>query len=64
MVINCRNLCTLKIEYGQANVCMDYDIKDFGMLNSDCVSMSYFCSVTYTLTELNLSSNLLNDNHV
>jgi hypothetical protein len=64
MLIHHRNLCTLKIEYGNPNVCMAYDIRNFGIKNSDCVSLSAFCSVTYTLTELNLSSNLLTDDHV
>ncbi|XP_073386644.1 uncharacterized protein [Physcomitrium patens] len=58
------NLSTLKIEYGDPNACMSYDIKKIGMLNSDCISMAAFCSVTHTLTELNLSSNALCDDHV
>ena len=54
----------MKIEYGDPNVCMDYDIKKFGMTQSCCVSMAALLTVTRTLTELILSSNLLTDDKV
>lgn len=54
----------MKIEYGDPNACMDYDIKKFGMTQSCCVSMAALLTVTHTLTELILSSNLLTDDKV
>ena len=61
---NYRSLTSLKIEYGDPNVCMDYDIKKFGMTQSCCVSMAALLTVTHTLTELILSSNLITDDKV
>ena len=58
------NLFFLKLTYGRHNVGMDYEHSLFGMKLSDCVSLARALEWTETLTYLNLSSNLLDDDRV
>ncbi|KAH9566001.1 hypothetical protein CY35_04G108900 [Sphagnum magellanicum] len=58
------DLSAVKIEYGDPNSCMDYDIEHYGMKRSDCLSLSAALSAAFTLSELNLSSNLITDKKV
>ncbi len=59
-----RDLSAVKIEYGDPNSCMDYDIEHYGMKRSDCLSLSAVLSAAFTLSELNLSSNFITDKKV
>ena len=57
-------LTSLKLQYGMMNVGMDYDRSLFGMKLSDCRSLAKALERTETLTYLNLSGNLLDDEKV
>lgn len=52
------------LTYGMQNVGMDYDRSLFGMKLSDCRSMAKALERTETLTYLNLSNNMLDDDKV
>mmetsp|Transcript_15365 Transcript_15365/g.50464 ORF Transcript_15365/g.50464 Transcript_15365/m.50464 type:complete len:420 (-) Transcript_15365:39-1298(-) len=54
-------LTSLTLTYGMKSVGMDYDRSLFGMKLSDCRSLAKALERTETLTYLNLSSNLLDD---
>ncbi len=58
------NLSFAKLTYGMQNVGMNYDRALFGMKLSDCRSLARALEWTETLTYLNLSSNLLDDDKV
>uniref|UniRef100_A0A7S0RM29 F-box domain-containing protein n=1 Tax=Pyramimonas obovata TaxID=1411642 RepID=A0A7S0RM29_9CHLO len=57
-------LTSLSLTYGMMNVGMDYDRSLFGMKLSDCRSLAKALERTETLTYLNLSGNLLDDEKV
>ena len=57
-------LTSLSLSYGMMNVGMDYDRSLFGMKLSDCRSLAKALERTETLTYLNLSGNLLDDEKV
>lgn len=60
----CRSPVSLSLMYGMQNVGMDYDRSLFGMKLSDCRSLAKALERTETLTYLNLSNNLLDDDKV
>lgn len=57
-------LTTLSLTYGMMNVGMDYDRSLFGIKLSDCRALAKALERTETLTYLNLSGNLLDDEKV
>ena len=57
-------LTSLTLTYGMKNVGMDYDRSLFGMKLSDCRSLAKSIERTETLTYLDLSGNLLDDDKV
>ena len=57
-------LTSLTLTYGMMNVGMDYDRSLFGMKLSDCRTLAKALERTETLTYLNLSNNLLDDEKV
>jgi hypothetical protein len=57
-------LTSLSLTYGMLNVGMDYDRSLFGMKLSDCRTLAKALERTETLTYLNLSNNLLDDEKV
>ena len=59
-----RSPVAFALMYGMQNVGMDYDRSLFGMKLSDCRSLAKSLERTETLTYLNLSNNLLDDDKV
>ena len=57
-------LTSLSLTYGMRNVGMDYDRSLFGMKLSDCRLMAKALESSETLTHLDLSNNLLDDDKV
>mmetsp|Transcript_18993 Transcript_18993/g.22727 ORF Transcript_18993/g.22727 Transcript_18993/m.22727 type:complete len:422 (+) Transcript_18993:101-1366(+) len=57
-------LASLSLTYGMHNVGMDYDRSLFGMKLSDCRALAKSLERSETLTYLNLSGNLLDDEKV
>lgn len=59
-----RELSALKLEYGWRNARMLYDPAKFGMKISDCLAFSASLAIASTLTDLDLSCNLLDDEKI
>ena len=59
-----RQLTSLKLEYGWRKAKMNYHPEKFGMKISDCLAFSSSLSISTTLTDLDLSFNLLDDEKV
>ena len=60
----CSSLVHLNVRYGMRNVGMDFDRSIFGMKLSDCRSMARCLEYSESLTFLNLSHNMLDDDKV
>lgn len=58
------SLVYLNLRYGMRNVGMDFDRSLFGMKLSDCRSMARCLEYSESLTLLNLSHNMLDDDKV
>jgi len=58
------SLAHLNLRYGMRNVGMDFDRSIFGMKLSDCRSLARCAEYSETLTLLNLSHNMLDDDKV
>jgi len=57
-------LASLKLTYGMQDVGMDYDRSLFGMKLTDCRALAKALEKTETLTHLDLSGNMLDDDKV